>query len=102
MRITSFSRSSLMRIRLAGRNLCHSQRQPIKPLIPLEYAVPEGSTIHLNVTELTNEGIGLGRHSLPDGEKLVVMVPFALPGEEIECRVVKNNKRYWFERISYY
>jgi tRNA/tmRNA/rRNA uracil-C5-methylase (TrmA/RlmC/RlmD family) len=52
--------------------------------------------IELEITTLTNLGIGLGRVTLP-GEteaKWVVMVPFTLPGERIRARVFRNQKNF--------
>src|SRR3989304_879883 len=60
--------------------------------------------IELEITTLTNLGIGLGRVARPAIEnqesKLektagwVVMVPFALPGERVRARVFRNHRNY--------
>jgi tRNA/tmRNA/rRNA uracil-C5-methylase (TrmA/RlmC/RlmD family) len=45
--------------------------------------------IDLEITTLTNLGVGLGRI-----DNWVVMVPFTLPGEKIRARVFRNHKNY--------
>ena len=65
--------------------------------------------IALEITTLTNLGVGLGRVPLPDNLALgtcaleppaakaagwVVMVAFALPGERVRARVFRNHKNY--------
>ena len=45
--------------------------------------------IELEITTLTNLGVGLGRI-----DNWVVMVPFTLPGERIRARVFRNHKNY--------
>ena len=52
--------------------------------------------LELDITTLTNLGVGLGRVALP-GEaeaKWVVMVPFTLPGERVRARVFRNHKNF--------
>ncbi len=49
--------------------------------------------LELEVSTLTNLGVGLGR--VPLGESnWVVMVPFTLPGERVRVRVYRNHKNY--------
>ncbi len=54
--------------------------------------------IELEVSTLTNLGLGLGRVPLAPpaeaGSLWVVMVPFALPGEKVRARVFRNHKNY--------
>ena len=58
--------------------------------------------IDLEISTLTNLGLGLGRVSLPDSPESagpgeggwVVMVPFTLPGERIRARVFRNHKNF--------
>ncbi len=66
--------------------------------------------IELEITTLTNLGVGLGRVALgptldletcalelatqPPQSGWVVMVPFALPGERVRARVFRNHKNY--------
>jgi len=51
--------------------------------------------LELEVTTLTNLGVGLGRVELPgDAGKWVVMVPFTLPGERVRARVFRNHRNY--------
>jgi 23S rRNA (uracil1939-C5)-methyltransferase/tRNA (uracil-5-)-methyltransferase len=65
--------------------------------------------IELEISTLTNRGLGLGRVSLPSGQPgvgagaeveappspgWVVMVPFTLPGERVRARVFRNHKNY--------
>ena len=52
--------------------------------------------IELEITTLTNLGLGLGRVALT-GEaeaRWVVMVPFTLPGERVRARVYRNQKNF--------
>ena len=52
--------------------------------------------IELEISTLTNLGLGLGRVALP-GEteaKWVVMVPFTLPGERVRARVFRNHRNF--------
>jgi tRNA/tmRNA/rRNA uracil-C5-methylase (TrmA/RlmC/RlmD family) len=54
---------------------------------------PYHHELELEVSTLTNLGVGLGR--VPLGEsKWVVMVPFTLPGEKVRVRVYRNHKNY--------
>jgi len=80
---------------------------------------PYHAEIELEIATLTNLGAGLGRVSLPEGQKTedrglsqaskpienreskienfsgwVVMVPFTLPGERVRARVFRNHKNY--------
>jgi tRNA/tmRNA/rRNA uracil-C5-methylase (TrmA/RlmC/RlmD family) len=54
--------------------------------------------IELEISTLTNLGLGLGRVPLraPDGgdTRWVVMVPFTLPGEQVRARVFRNHANY--------
>lgn len=62
--------------------------------------------LELEITKLTNLGVGLGRIRLETaappatpkgedhGEGWVVMVPFALPGERVRARVFRNHRNY--------
>lgn len=45
--------------------------------------------IELEITSLTNQGQGVGRH---DG--WVVMIPFVIPGERVRARVYRNHANY--------
>lgn len=45
--------------------------------------------IELEITALTNLGLGLGRV-----DNWVVMVPFTLPGERVRARVYRNHRNY--------
>jgi len=57
---------------------------------------PYHHELELEISTLTNLGVGLGRTALP-GEterKWVVMVPFTLPGERVRARVFRNQKNY--------
>ena len=49
--------------------------------------------IELEITTLTNLGLGLGRVPVGDG-LWVVMVPFTLPGERVKARVFRNHKNF--------
>lgn len=48
-----------------------------------------GEQIELEITSLTNLGVGLGRH-----HGWVVMVPFTIPGETVRIRVWRNHANY--------
>ena len=51
--------------------------------------------IELEVSTLTNLGVGLGRVALPEGAgNWVVMVPFTLPGERVRARVFRNHRNF--------
>ncbi|HEV8073613.1 MAG TPA: class I SAM-dependent RNA methyltransferase [Opitutaceae bacterium] len=54
--------------------------------------------IELEISTLTNLGLGLGRVSVENQktkvENWVVMVPFALPGERVRARVFRNHKNF--------
>lgn len=52
--------------------------------------------LELEISTLTNRGVGLGRVPLPDDASAswVVMVPFTLPGERVRARVFRNHKNY--------
>ena len=51
--------------------------------------------IELEVSTLTNLGVGLGRFALPGGAgSWVVMVPFTLPGERVRARVFRNHRNF--------
>ena len=65
---------------------------------------PYRTEIELEISTLTNLGVGLGRITLPGIEnpeskiensgKWVVMVPFTLPGEKVRARVYRNHKNF--------
>ncbi|MDQ5977593.1 MAG: rRNA (uracil1939-C5)-methyltransferase [Verrucomicrobiota bacterium] len=61
-----------------------------------DHPFPYRTEIELEISTLTNLGVGLGRVSLPDQpeSKWVVMVPFTLPGEKVRARVYRNHKNY--------
>jgi tRNA/tmRNA/rRNA uracil-C5-methylase (TrmA/RlmC/RlmD family) len=54
--------------------------------------------IELEISTLTNLGLGLGRVCVENQktkvENWVVMVPFALPGERVRARVFRNHKNF--------
>jgi 23S rRNA (uracil1939-C5)-methyltransferase/tRNA (uracil-5-)-methyltransferase len=51
--------------------------------------------IELEISTLTNRGVGLGRVQLPGSPSgWVVMAPFTLPGEKVRVRVFRNHKNY--------
>lgn len=57
---------------------------------------PYHTEIDLEISTLTNLGVGLGRVPLPGDpdSKWVVMVPFTLPGETVRARVFRNHKNF--------
>lgn len=63
-----------------------------------EYPFPYHAVLELDVTALTNRGLGVARVALPDqppeSRGWVVMVPFVLPGERVRARVYRNQKNF--------
>ncbi|HEY4300656.1 MAG TPA: class I SAM-dependent RNA methyltransferase [Candidatus Didemnitutus sp.] len=69
-----------------------------------DHPFPYHAEIELEVSTLTNHGLGLGRVPLPEAPLLtsgsdpsggwVIMVPFTLPGEKVRVRVYRNHKNY--------
>ncbi len=68
---------------------------------------PYHAELELDISTLTNLGVGLGRVPLPDSQLStfnpqltqtqsgwVVMVPFTLPGERVRARVYRNHKNF--------
>lgn len=57
---------------------------------------PYHHELELEISTLTNRGVGLGRVYLPEdaASSWVVMVPFTLPGERVRARVFRNHKNY--------
>ena len=78
-------------IRLTASKLTTEQveqmHRPSKKFKPNPYQYHEEITI--DIENLTNEGVGLGRHN-----GWVVMVPLVIPGETVLVRVYKNNPNY--------
>ena len=83
------------------------RRRSKKP--PRDFPFPYHAEIELEITTLTNRGVGLGRVPLkiqpPNSENpndddemrssdWVVMVPFSLPGERVRARVFRNQKNF--------
>ncbi len=58
-----------------------------------DHPFPYRTEIELEVSTLTNLGVGLGRVAVGE-DKWVVMVPFTLPGETVRARVYRNHKNY--------
>lgn len=58
-----------------------------------DHPFPYRTEIELEISTLTNLGVGLGRVTVGEG-KWVVMVPFTLPGEKVRARVYRNHKNY--------
>jgi 23S rRNA (uracil1939-C5)-methyltransferase/tRNA (uracil-5-)-methyltransferase len=54
---------------------------------------PYRTEIELEISALTNLGVGLGRVEI-EGGRWVVMVPFTLPGERVKARVYRNHKNF--------
>jgi tRNA/tmRNA/rRNA uracil-C5-methylase (TrmA/RlmC/RlmD family) len=54
---------------------------------------PYHHELELEVSTLTNLGVGLGRVVVGEG-KWVVMVPFTLPGERVKIRIYRNHKNF--------
>ncbi len=75
-----------------------------------DHPFPYHAEIELEITTLTNRGVGLGRLQLDDlpgdedgpalrgsakpSEGWVIMVPFTLPGERVRARVFRNHRNY--------
>ncbi|HEY4245604.1 MAG TPA: class I SAM-dependent RNA methyltransferase [Lacunisphaera sp.] len=58
-----------------------------------DHPFPYHHELELEVSTLTNLGVGLGRVVLGEG-KWVVMVPFTLPGERVKVRIYRNHKNF--------
>ena len=50
--------------------------------------------IVLDIDDLSNLGQGVGRYTLPDGSRWVVMVPLVLPGEKVSVKIYRNHNSY--------
>ena len=50
--------------------------------------------ITIDIEDLTNLGLGIGRYAFPDGRKWVVMVPLVLPGEKVKVKIFRNHSSY--------
>ena len=48
----------------------------------------------IEIEDLTNLGLGIGRHTLQDGRKWVIMVPLVLPGEKVKVKIFRNHSTY--------
>jgi tRNA/tmRNA/rRNA uracil-C5-methylase (TrmA/RlmC/RlmD family) len=73
-----------------------------------DHPFPYRTEIELDISTLTNLGVGLGRVALPSPQPSalssqlptqppggwVVMVPFTLPGERVRVRVYRNHRNY--------
>lgn len=57
---------------------------------------PYHAELELEITSLTNLGVGVGRvpHPADPAARWVVMVPFALPGEHVRARIFRNHKNF--------
>lgn len=58
-----------------------------------DHPFPYRTEIELEISTLTNLGVGLGRVEI-EGGRWVVMVPFTLPGERVKARVYRNHKNF--------
>jgi 23S rRNA (uracil1939-C5)-methyltransferase/tRNA (uracil-5-)-methyltransferase len=58
-----------------------------------DHPFPYRTELELEISTLTNLGVGLARVAVGEG-KWVVMVPFTLPGEKVRARVYRNHKNY--------
>lgn len=58
-----------------------------------DHPFPYRTEIELEISTLTNLGVGLGRVER-EGGRWVVMVPFTLPGERVKARVYRNHKNF--------
>lgn len=56
----------------------------------------QGETHRLTITDLNNEGEGIVRVG---GERFVLFVPDALPGEDVTCRLVQVKKNYGTAKV---
>ena len=48
----------------------------------------------IRIDDLNNLGVGIGRQTLQDGKKWVIMTPLTLPGEEVLVRIYRNFPNY--------
>lgn len=58
-----------------------------------DHPFPYRTELELEISTLTNLGVGLGRVDI-EGGRWVVMVPFTLPGERVKVRVYRNHKNF--------
>lgn len=58
-----------------------------------DHPFPYRTELELEISTLTNLGVGLGRVDI-EGGRWVVMVPFTLPGERVKARVYRNHKNF--------
>ena len=63
-----------------------------KSFIPTPFLYHE--EIIIKIEDLTNLGLGIGRHTLEDGRKWVVMVPLVPPGEKVKVKIFRNHSSY--------
>lgn len=85
---TSSSPSRKFSIQQYGDPL-QNRGHKFKPF-PFEYH----TELRIEIEDITNLGIGIGRVCLPDGNRWVVMVPAVLPGEIVLVRVYRNHASY--------
>lgn len=67
---------------------------PTAPKKFIDFPFKYHELLELHVDDLTNLGLGVARHTLPDGRQWVVMIPLALPGETVQVRIFRNYKAY--------
>ena len=63
-----------------------------KSFVPTPFQYHE--ELIIEIEDLTNLGLGIGRHTLPDGRKWVIMVPLVLPGEKVRVKIFRNHSSY--------
>lgn len=50
--------------------------------------------IEIDIEDISNLGLGIGRAKLPSGDSWVVMVPYVIAGEKVIARIYKNHQSY--------
>jgi tRNA/tmRNA/rRNA uracil-C5-methylase (TrmA/RlmC/RlmD family) len=83
--------------KLAQSNMDDILPSPALAAVPknyIEFPFPYHQMIDLTIDDLSNLGSGVGRYTLPDGQRWVVMVPLALPGEIVKVKIFRNFKSY--------
>ena len=50
--------------------------------------------IVIDIEDLSNLGMGIGRYTLPGGGLWVIMVPLVLPGEKVKVKIYRNFSSY--------
>lgn len=66
--------------------------------------LPKDSIVQVSILELTSQGDGLARFKVAgdahaDSAGWTIMIPNALPDENITCRIVENHRSYRYHEV---